>query len=179
MASLVMNELIKCPKCSVDFELSDLEETSNASYFICPICRHHIKIKPAKPISSYIKNRNNSTINSNLVSTIKKFKYQISTILTILLLFVILFTKKEQKIVFCGESIRYKHSTPASECHRECTIYGKQIKTYLDQGWSIVSAHEKDIIAIPFENLTYSNRYTGCACVGTEYVLEKFIIAIF
>ena len=82
-----------------------------------------------------------------------------------LLVFVIVGCSKKQEVIFDAESIRYKNkdSWATSEITKECNAISKELKTFLADGWKVVTSSPK-------EKLVYNNTGT---CVGTEYVLEK------
>lgn len=83
----------------------------------------------------------------------------------ILLVFATIGCSKKQEVVFEAESIRYNNmdSWAKSEITKECSALSKELKTYLNDGWKVVTSSPK-------EKVVYNN--TG-SCIGTEYILEK------
>ncbi len=81
----------------------------------------------------------------------------------------------EQKIIFSTERIEFRSGTGAKYCEDKCgRRSGPDVKTFLAEGWKIVSSTPKRVIA---EGYWYTPCNTcephGCDCIGTEYVLRK------
>lgn len=81
----------------------------------------------------------------------------------------------EKKIIFNTESIKYESGTGSERCRAQCDRKsGPDAKSFLSEGWKIVSSSAKEIIG---EHYSYTPCNTclphGCICIGKEYVLQK------
>ena len=76
-------------------------------------------------------------------------------------------SNKEQAVIYEVNSISYTSgegwATPLMS--EECRLLSKELKTYLNDGWKVVTSSPK-------EKVVYHNLGR---CVGTEYVLEKYV----
>ena len=98
------------------------------------------------------------------------------TLISLVLLFTAtLVQAAEQKIIFNTERIEYKSGTGPKKCQDMCSKRsGPDAKSFLSDGWKIVTSSPKKEIA---EQYWYVPCNTcephGCTCIGTEYILQK------
>ncbi|HTP65445.1 MAG TPA: hypothetical protein VMJ66_08650 [Geobacteraceae bacterium] len=109
----------------------------------------------------------------------KNIALRLAFISSILLLAMGPVQAAEQKTVFNTESMKYETGTGSERCRDKCDRKsGPDVKSFLSQGWNIVSSSAKEVTA---EQHWYTPCNTclphGCVCVGTEYVLQKDVPA--
>ena len=109
----------------------------------------------------------------------KKTAACLAFISSVLLFTATLVPAAEQKIIFTTKSIEYKSGTGLQRCQDICNKKSVPDATVLlSEGWRIVSSSPKKIIG---EQYRYAPCPTcephGCFCIGTEYLLEKDLVA--
>ncbi len=97
---------------------------------------------------------------------IVKFSIIILILLSILFFFPKLLSKPTQKVVFCANYYEARGFSRIN-CEFLCRKYVCDVKMYIKSGWKIISAAKKEVIEEPFDS------WSGCKCIGTEYILEK------